>query len=142
MSTDTKPGWIAGIDVGGTFTDLIAIDTASGAVRLAKVPTTPQNQAFGVLAAIESGHWINLRHIWGDATCGTDQVTDTPSHNAANYGCPTAGHVSTCSGAPVEMTMNYMDYTDDACMYMFTVGQKDRARAIFATGGPRAAFVK
>ncbi len=54
MSTDTKPGWIAGIDVGGTFTDLIAIDTASGAVRMAKVPTTPQNQAFGVLAAIES----------------------------------------------------------------------------------------
>ena len=46
--------WIAGIDVGGTFTDLIAIDTATGAVRLAKVPTTPQNQAFGVLAAIES----------------------------------------------------------------------------------------
>jgi N-methylhydantoinase A len=54
MSTDTNQGWIAGIDVGGTFTDLIAIDTASGEVRLAKVPTTPQNQAFGVLAAIES----------------------------------------------------------------------------------------
>jgi N-methylhydantoinase A len=48
------PSWIAGIDVGGTFTDLIAIDTASGGVRLAKVPTTPGNQAFGVLAAIES----------------------------------------------------------------------------------------
>jgi len=48
------PVWIAGIDVGGTFTDLIAIDTATGAVRLAKVPTTPENQAFGVLAAIES----------------------------------------------------------------------------------------
>src|SRR5687767_3665131 len=55
MSTrDTTATWIAGIDVGGTFTDLIAIDTAGGAVRLAKVPTTPQNQAFGVLAAIES----------------------------------------------------------------------------------------
>ena len=54
MSTDKTPGWIAGIDVGGTFTDLIAIDTASGAVRLAKVPTTPQNQAYGVLSAIES----------------------------------------------------------------------------------------
>jgi len=53
MTTDTM-SWIAGVDVGGTFTDLIAIDTASGAVRLAKVPTTPQNQAFGVLAAIES----------------------------------------------------------------------------------------
>jgi hypothetical protein len=96
----------------------------------------------GRTATHEIGHWINLRHIWGDATCGTDQVTDTPSHNAANYGCPSTGHVSTCSGAPVEMTMNYMDYTDDACMYMFTVGQKDRARAIFATGGFRAAFVK
>ena len=45
--------WIAGIDVGGTFTDLIALDTASGAVRLAKVPTTPENQAYGVLAALD-----------------------------------------------------------------------------------------
>ncbi len=54
MTEAASAGWIAGIDVGGTFTDLIAIDTASGAVRLAKVPTTPHNQAFGVLAAIES----------------------------------------------------------------------------------------
>jgi N-methylhydantoinase A len=54
MNTEKTPGWIAGIDVGGTFTDLIAIDTLSGAVRLAKVPTTPQNQAYGVLSAIES----------------------------------------------------------------------------------------
>ncbi len=54
MNAAQHPVWIAGIDVGGTFTDLIAIDTATGAVRLAKVPTTPQNQAFGVLAAIES----------------------------------------------------------------------------------------
>jgi N-methylhydantoinase A len=45
--------WITGIDVGGTFTDLIALDTVSGEARLAKVPTTPQNQAFGVLAALE-----------------------------------------------------------------------------------------
>ena len=54
MSTDNAATWIAGIDVGGTFTDLIAIDGASGAVRLAKVPTTVHNQAFGVMAAIES----------------------------------------------------------------------------------------
>jgi N-methylhydantoinase A len=45
--------WIAGIDVGGTFTDLIAVDSASGEVRLAKVPTTPDNQAFGVIRALE-----------------------------------------------------------------------------------------
>jgi N-methylhydantoinase A len=45
--------WIAGIDVGGTFTDLIALDSATGEVRLAKVPTTAENQAFGVLAALD-----------------------------------------------------------------------------------------
>ncbi|MBM3555294.1 MAG: hydantoinase/oxoprolinase family protein, partial [Alphaproteobacteria bacterium] len=44
---------VAGIDVGGTFTDLILLDTASGELRLAKVPTTVENQAFGVLAAID-----------------------------------------------------------------------------------------
>jgi N-methylhydantoinase A len=45
-------GWIAGVDVGGTFTDLIALDPGAGEVRLAKVPTTPENQAFGVLDAL------------------------------------------------------------------------------------------
>lgn len=89
----------------------------------------------------EVGHWLNLRHIWGDATCGSDLVSDTPTHNAANYGCPAYPHLSTCAGTPIEMTMNYMDYTDDPCMYMFTNGQKVRARALFATGGARATFV-
>jgi N-methylhydantoinase A len=50
--------WIAGIDVGGTFTDLIAVDAQSGAVRLAKVPTTPENQAYGVLAAIDEAKLV------------------------------------------------------------------------------------
>jgi len=95
----------------------------------------------GRTATHEIGHWLNLRHIWGDATCGSDLVSDTPTHNTANYGCPTYPHLSTCTGTPVEMTMNYMDYTDDPCMYMFTNGQKVRARAIFATGGARATFV-
>jgi hypothetical protein len=94
----------------------------------------------GRTATHEVGHWINLRHIWGDANCGNDQVSDTPTHNTANYGCPTYPHLSTCAGTPIEMTMNYMDYTDDACMYMFSPGQKVRARAVFAAGGPRATF--
>lgn len=54
--------WIAGIDVGGTFTDLLALDPASGEVRLAKVPTTPENQAFGVLAALEDAR-IDLHRL-------------------------------------------------------------------------------
>ena len=94
----------------------------------------------GRTATHEVGHWLNLRHIWGDATCGSDQVSDTPLHNTANYGCPTYPHASTCSGTPVEMTMNYMDYTDDACMYMFSAGQKVRMQATYAVGGPRASF--
>jgi hypothetical protein len=101
--------------------------------------TAPFNK--GRTATHEVGHWLNLRHIWGDATCGTDQVSDTPTHNTANYGCPTYPHLSTCTGTPTEMTMNYMDYTDDACMYMFTAGQKARMGALFASGGARISLL-
>ncbi|MCG3167710.1 MAG: hypothetical protein POELPBGB_03504 [Bacteroidia bacterium] len=98
---------------------------------------TATNYNGGRTATHEVGHWLNLRHIWGDATCGSDLVNDTPTHNTSNGGCPSYPHYSTCSGTPVEMTMNYMDYTYDACMYMFTQGQKTRMSAIFAPGGAR-----
>jgi hypothetical protein len=94
----------------------------------------------GRTATHEVGHYFNLRHIWGDQTCGNDLVGDTPVHNAANGGCPTYPHLSTCSGNPIEMTMNYMDYTNDACMYMFTLGQASRMHASYAVGGPRASL--
>src|SRR5688572_28471859 len=68
----------------------------------------------------EVGHCLGLRHIWGDANCGNDFVDDTPLHNTANFGCPAEGHLSTCSGSPLEMWMNYMDYTDDRCMYFLS----------------------
>ena len=100
--------------------------------------SAPYNK--GRTATHEVGHWMNLYHIWGDEACGDDLVSDTPQHDDANYGCPAYPHLSTCTGTPVEMTMNYMDYTDDACMYMFTNGQKQRAKAIFVSGGPRASF--
>lgn len=96
----------------------------------------------GRTATHEVGHWMNLRHIWGDATCGNDLVDDTPPASAANYGCPNYPKMSTCTGNKAEMTMNYMDYTDDACMYMFTNGQKSRILATFAAGGPRASMAK
>ena len=101
--------------------------------------TAPFNK--GRTATHEVGHWLNLRRIWGDATCGSDFVNDTPTHNTSNGGCPTYPHYSTCSGAPIEMTMNYMDYTDDACMYMFSAGQKTRMQALFGSGGARAALL-
>lgn len=93
----------------------------------------------GRTATHEVGHWLNLRHIWGDGRCNQDDfVTDTPSSDRANYGCPTYPTVHCKSN---DMTMNYMDYVDDDCMYMFTPGQNDRIRAIFAAGGARESFV-
>jgi Pregnancy-associated plasma protein-A len=100
--------------------------------------SAPYNK--GRTATHEIGHWLNLRHIWGDASCGNDQVGDTPTQQTANYGCPTFPHVTCGNGPNGDQFMNYMDYTDDACMYMFTGGQKDRSRALFAAGGVRAAF--
>jgi Pregnancy-associated plasma protein-A len=121
---------------GAAATDgVVILNTGFGRVGTAAAPFNK-----GRTATHEVGHWLNLRHIWGDATCGNDQVADTPPHNTANYGCPAAGHMSTCSPAQVEMTMNYMDYTDDACMYMFSAGQKTRMQATYAIGGPRASF--
>lgn len=90
----------------------------------------------GRTATHEVGHYLNLRHIWGDGRCRQDDfVLDTPSSDGANYGCPSYPTIN-CS--TTDMTMNYMDYTDDACMYMFTDGQRNRMRAIFASGGARA----
>lgn len=92
----------------------------------------------GRTATHEVGHWLNLRHIWGDGGCTVDDfVTDTPSSDGPNYGCPAYPTVRCNTN---NMTMNYMDYTDDRCMYMFTNGQKTRSRAVFAPGGPRAGF--
>jgi hypothetical protein len=123
---------------GSSATDGVVIDdNAFGTVGTV---ISPYNK--GRTATHEVGHWLNLRHIWGDATCGSDLVSDTPQHNTANYSCPTYPHYSTCAGTPVEMTMNYMDYTNDACMYMFTQGQKARAMAVFAVGGPRNSFAQ
>lgn len=123
---------------GAAATDGVVLDdNATGRVGTAAAPFN-----LGRTATHEVGHWLNLRHIWGDATCGNDQVGDTPTHNAANSGCPSAGHLSTCSGTPVEMTMNYMDYTNDACMYMFSAGQKSRMLATFVAGGPRNSFAQ
>lgn len=93
----------------------------------------------GRTATHEVGHWLNLRHIWGDGRCKQDDfVADTPSSDGANYGCPS---YPTRNCRTNDMTMNYMDYTDDACMNMFTDGQNDRMRTIFAAGGSRESFV-
>jgi hypothetical protein len=75
----------------------------------------------------EVGHWFGLVHIWGDATCGDDLVGDTPSQQAANGACPVFPHLSSCSpNSNGDMFMDYMDYSNDACRVMFSVGQVTR----------------
>jgi len=123
---------------GSSATDGVVCDSKYVGVTSNSGAAYPYN--LGRTASHEVGHWMNLRHIWGDATCGSDLVSDTPTHNTANYGVPAYPHLSTCPGTPVEMTMNYMDYTDDRGMYMFTLGQKTRMSAIFLSGGARAGF--
>ncbi|KIX20385.1 peptidase M43 [Flavobacterium sp. 316] len=121
---------------GSSATDGVVLDSKyTGTTGTATYPFN-----LGRTATHEVGHWMNLRHIWGDTTCGNDLVNDTPTHNTANYGVPAVGHRSTCSGTPLEMYMNYMDYTDDRGMYMFSNDQKDRMLAVFSPSGPRASF--
>lgn len=97
--------------------------------------TPPYNK--GRTLTHETGHWLGLWHIWGDdSNCsGTDYVADTPNQEDENSNCPTAGSVKTdacATTAPGVNYQNYMDYSDDKCMVMFTQGQKARMQAVMA----------
>lgn len=99
--------------------------------------SAPYNK--GRTATHEVGHWLGLRHIWGDGTCATDYCNDTPAAEAANYNCQThpfnTASNGGCSGNTTgEMFMNYMDYVPDACMYMFTNDQETRMQTAMANG--------
>jgi hypothetical protein len=89
----------------------------------------------------EAGHWLNLKHLWGDENCGDDGVSDTPKQASYTAGCPTGIRV-TCGNSPNgDMYSNYMDFTSDECTNLFTHGQKARMKALFATGGSRNSFL-
>ncbi len=90
----------------------------------------------------EVGHFLGLRHTWGDGDCTVDDYcADTPRSSGSNFGCPT---VNTCDdtdyGAatdPNDQVENYMDYTDDSCMNIFTQNQKDRILTVMANSPRR-----
>ncbi|PVX44324.1 pregnancy-associated plasma protein-A [Flavobacterium sp. 103] len=123
---------------GSQATDGVVID--SKYFGLSASDSYPYN--LGRTATHEVGHWMNLRHIWGDSSCGNDLVADTPVAKTSNFGVPAYPYVSLCLPTHNEMTMNYMDYTDDRGMYMFTNGQKARMSALFVSGGVRAGFAQ
>jgi hypothetical protein len=98
--------------------------------------SSPYN--LGRTATHEVGHWLGLKHIWGDAYCGDDLVDDTPKQGNFTSGCPNTFR-STCSNGEMgDMYMNYMDFTYDACMNLFTIGQKQRMLSLFKEGGVRS----
>ncbi len=102
---------------------------------LADVSSQPYH--LGRTCTHEVGHWLGLTHIWGDdgGICGgTDNIPDTPNQSEETYGCPDFPLTDECSpDAPGIMFQNYMDYTDDACMNIFTDGQREKMRTVMET---------
>ncbi|MEM6629095.1 MAG: zinc metalloprotease [Bacteroidota bacterium] len=85
----------------------------------------------------EVGHWLGLRHIWGDGDCTVDDFcTDTPNVGEPNIGCPMGAR----SCGELSMIENYMDYTDDACMNVFTQDQKQRMLTVLRNSPRRREF--
>ena len=91
----------------------------------------------GKTAVHEVGHWLGLKHLWGEEYCGDDGVGDTPKQAGFNVECPSGISISCNNGPDGDMYMNYMDYTSDACINMFTLGQKARIKVLFNPGGIR-----
>ena len=118
---------------GPKSTDGVVINyRAFGTVGTAQSPFNK-----GRTATHEIGHYFNLRHIWGDTEdcSGSDLVADTPNCAGPNYGKPTFPKVSCNNGPSGDMFVNYMDYVDDAAMFMFTPQQVARMRTVL--DGPR-----
>ncbi|MDX2188645.1 MAG: M43 family zinc metalloprotease [Bacteroidota bacterium] len=113
---------------GDSTTDGIVIATKTIGIRPAK--TDKDVYVFGRTVTHETGHWLGLLHTWGDQDCGTDYVDDTPICKDANlvYNCNPV--YSNCSGIRTrQMIENYMDYSPDICMNIFTNGQTQRMYA-------------
>ena len=113
-------GWAQFPAAGDTNTDGVVIDFE----HFGTIGTAIYPYDLGRTATHEVGHWFNLYHTWGDNSCGNDYVNDTPIQEQGNFGCKIHPYIS-CSNTG-DMFMNFMDYTNDACMNSFTEGQKDR----------------
>ncbi|RMG63594.1 MAG: PKD domain-containing protein, partial [Bacteroidetes bacterium] len=100
--------------------------------------TAPFNR--GRTTTHELGHWLGLRHIWGDGPCGVDDYCDdTPEIDDPHYACPPGA--AGCDGNPA-LVQNFMDYTDDICMNMFTRDQRSRMRAVLENSPRRRSLLE
>jgi hypothetical protein len=130
----TLPGMPGGAG-GSTQTDgVVCLYSSIGSIA------TPHPQG-GVYAAgrtltHEIGHWIGLRHIWGDGGCNVDDFcADTPAQGTSSNGCPTTQN--SCTGGARDMVENFMDYSYDTCMNLFTADQVARMAVVLANSPGR-----
>jgi hypothetical protein len=137
--------WVCNLDRFAGYATLPGGDVTKDGVVIAYATFgasgTTAGYNLGKTAVHEVGHWLNLRHIWGDQYCGDDGVSDTPKQASYTVGCPSTVRVTCGNGPYGDMYMNYMDYTNDDCINMFTQGQKQRMRSLFAAGGVRHGLV-
>lgn len=87
----------------------------------------------------EIGHWLGLRHLWGDSYCGTDYCDDTPIQDQGSSGCVRR---TACDDNGQTMMENFMDYTSDECMNMFSADQITRMRTILVISERRRKLIE
>ncbi len=123
---------------GASNTDGVVVQyTSFGSSEKGDFPIMSEPYNKGRTTVHEVGHFLGLRHIWGDGPCGADDfVGDTPEQSGPTRGCP----LGKASCGTQDMIANYMDYSDDACMNIFTRGQKARMRAVMEVSPRRASL--
>lgn len=130
---------LAGLNANGGLASTDGVVVITGSVGSTTNPNpNPVSTRFdgGRTLTHELGHYFGLRHIWGDASCGNDYCADTPTQSGSSSGCP---NTTTCDGVR-DMVENYMDYSDDDCMNIFTLDQKARMQAVMANSPRRGSL--
>jgi PKD repeat protein len=123
---------------GPASTDGVVVrHTSFGSVDKGSFPVMQAPYNKGRTLSHETGHWLGLRHIWGDGNCADDFVGDTPPAASPSSGC----QVGRFSCGATNMVENYMDYSNDACMNIFTNGQKTRMQAVIELSPRRKSLI-
>jgi hypothetical protein len=137
--------WVCNLDRFAGYASFPGADAAVDGIVLdieALAGSSNNSYSAGKTAVHEVGHWLGLKHLWGDELCGDDKVDDTPRQASYTPGCPKTIRITCGNGPYGDMYMNYMDFTSDACVNMFTLGQKTRMRSLFSANGPRALLLE